>query len=38
MYFIERGGTVIVMMGGGDERCQRADIAAAKALAATLEE
>lgn len=38
MYFIERGGTVIVMMGGGDKSTQRADIAAAKALAATIEE
>ena len=38
MYFIERGGTVIVMMGGGDKSSQRADISAAKALAATLED
>ena len=38
LYFIERGGTVIVMMGGGDKSSQRADIAAAKALVATLED
>ena len=38
MYFIERNGTVIVMMGGGDKSTQRADIAVVKALAATLEE
>ena len=38
LYFIERGGTVIVMMGGGDKSTQRADITAAKALAATLED
>lgn len=38
LYFIEGGSTVIVMMGGGDKRCKRADINAAKALAATLED
>jgi putative addiction module killer protein len=38
MYFIERGETVIVMMGGGDKSTQRADIAAPKALAVTLED
>jgi putative addiction module killer protein len=38
MYFIERGGAVIIRMGGGDKSTQRADIALAKALAATLEE
>jgi putative addiction module killer protein len=38
MYFIERGGTVIVMIGGGEKSTQRADITAAKALAATLED
>ena len=38
MYFIERGSTVIVMMGGGDKSTQRGDISAAKALAATLED
>ncbi len=36
MYFIERGGTVIVMMGGGDKSTQRADITAAKALGVKL--
>ena len=38
MYFIKCGATVIVMMGGGDKSTQRADTAAAKALAATLED
>lgn len=38
LYYIERGGTVIVMLGGGDKRTQSADITAAKALAATIEE
>ncbi len=38
LHFIERGGTVIVMMGGGDKSSQRADITAAKALAATFED
>ena len=38
MYYIERGGTVIIMLGGGDKSTQRADIAAAKVLATTIEE
>ena len=38
MYYIERAGTLIVMLGGGDKSTQPADIAAAKALAATIEE
>ena len=38
MYYVERGGAVVIMLGGGDKGTQRADIAAAKALAATIEE
>ena len=38
MYYIERGGTVVIMLGGGDKGTQRADIAVAKALATTIEE
>ena len=38
LYYVARGGTLIVMLGGGDKSTQAADIAAAKALAATLEE
>jgi putative component of toxin-antitoxin plasmid stabilization module len=33
----ERGGTGISMLGGGNRSSQKADIAAAKALAATVE-
>lgn len=36
MYYIQRGEILIVMLGGGDKNSQAADIAAAKALAATL--
>lgn len=38
MYFIQRGDVLIVMLGGGDKSTQAQDIAAAKALAATLED
>jgi len=38
LYYLARGGTLIVMLGGGDKSSQPNDIAAAKALAATLEE
>lgn len=38
MYCVQRGAVVIVMLGGGDKSSQQADIAAAKALAATLED
>ena len=38
LYYVARGGVLIVMLGGGDKSTQQADIAAAKALAATLEE
>jgi len=36
MYYIQRGEVLIVMLGGGDKNSQVADIASAKALAATL--
>lgn len=38
MYYVQRGSVVIVMLGGGDKSTQQADIASAKALAATLED
>lgn len=38
MYYVQRGSVVIVMLGGGDKSTQQADIATAKALAATLED
>lgn len=38
MYYIQRGEVVIVMPGGGDKSGQQADIAAAKRLAATIED
>lgn len=38
MYYIQKGDLLIIMLGGGDKRSQAADIAAAKALARTLEE
>lgn len=37
MYFVRHGNVLIVMLGGGDKSTREADIAAAKALAATLE-
>ena len=36
MYFIEREGRLIVMLGGGDRSTQQQDIARATALARTL--
>ena len=36
VYFLQRGTTLIVLLGGGDKRSQTADIKAAKALAAQL--
>ena len=38
MYYTQRDAVLIVMLGGGDKNTQQADIAAAQALAATLEE
>jgi putative addiction module killer protein len=38
MYYVRRGDSLIVMLGGGDKSTQSADIAKAKALALTLEE
>lgn len=38
MYYIQRGDTLIVMLGGGDKSTQSADIAKAIKLAAQLEE
>ena|SRR5690554_3464668 len=37
MYYIQRGNTLIVMLGGGDKATQSADIAKAIHLASTLE-
>jgi putative addiction module killer protein len=38
MYYVLRGQVLIVMLGGGDKRTQARDIAAAKKLAATIED
>ena len=38
MYYLQRGERLIVLLGGGDKSSQKADIAAAKALAASLAE
>lgn len=38
MYYIERDGTIVVMLGGGDKSSQQADIAAAIAFSKTIEE
>lgn len=38
MYYVQRGETLIVMLGGGDKSTQSADIAKAVKLAATIEE
>lgn len=38
MYYVQRGDVVIVMLGGGNKSTQQSDIAAAHALALTLEE
>lgn len=37
MYYVQRGDTLIVMLGGGDKSTQSADIEKAIALAVTLE-
>lgn len=38
MYYLQRGQTLIVMLGGGDKSSQSADIKKAAAIAATIEE
>ena len=38
MYYIQRGDTLIVMLGGGDKSGQPADISRAIGLAATMED
>jgi putative addiction module killer protein len=38
MYYVQRGETLIVMLGGGDNSSQDTDIAKAIALAATIED
>ncbi len=38
LYYVQRGGLLIVMLGGGDKSSQAADIAKAIALATTIED
>ena len=38
MYYVERNGFIIVMLGGGDKSTQQADIASAIALSKAIEE
>lgn len=38
MYYVQRGTTLIVMLGGGDKSTQAADIDRATTLAGTLED
>jgi len=38
MYYVKKGDTLIIMLGGGDKGSQQADIAKAKQLYSTLEE
>ena len=38
MYYVEREGVIVVMLGGGDKASQQADSAAAIALSKTIEE
>ena len=38
MYYVQRGGVLIVMLGGGEKSTQAADIAKAIKLSATLED
>ncbi|GAB6059440.1 type II toxin-antitoxin system RelE/ParE family toxin [Desulfonatronum parangueonense] len=38
MYYVQKGSTLIVMLGGGDKSTQKADIAKAIKLAANLED
>lgn len=37
MYYVERDGMLIVMLGGGDKSTQQDDVAKAQALAVSLE-
>jgi putative addiction module killer protein len=36
IYFVERGGAVVVLLAGGDKRTQQSDIAMARELARNL--
>lgn len=36
MYYVQRDGVLVIMLGGGDKSTQQADIARAVALAETL--
>jgi putative addiction module killer protein len=38
MYYLQRGATLIVMLGGGSKATQTRDITAAKTVAASLED
>jgi putative addiction module killer protein len=38
MYYVQRGDTLIVMLGGGEKSTQQADIARAISLAKSLED
>jgi putative addiction module killer protein len=38
VYFTQRGGTVVILLCGGDKGSQKRDIAAAQSLAAELED
>jgi putative addiction module killer protein len=38
MYFVQRGQTIIVMLGGGTKATQKDDIKRARAIAETLED
>ena len=38
MYYVERNGVIVVMLGGGDKSTQQADIGAAIALSKIIEE
>jgi putative addiction module killer protein len=38
LYFVQKGGVLIVLLCGGDKRTQKRDIARAKALATELED
>jgi putative addiction module killer protein len=38
VYFVQRGDTVVILLGGGDKSSQKSDIAEAKTLAKELRE